>query len=91
MNMKLTGDEWVPGEVLQMTITGQVGGGGLVWGTDVYTEDSVIARAAVHAGVIKNGETKTVFIRILTGISKHDGSERNGGDHPDMRGRAKEL
>ncbi len=61
-----------------MTITGQVGGGGLVWGTDIYTEDSVIARAAVHAGVIKNGETKKVFIRILTGISKHDGSERNG-------------
>ena len=36
------------------------GVGGFVWGTNVYTLDSTLALAAVHAGLLKTGESKVV-------------------------------
>ena len=51
---------------------------GGVWGSDVYTDDSDIARAAVHAGIVAVGESKTVTIRILPGRDSYDGTTRNG-------------
>ena len=65
------------GDVFQMTITGSTTGGP-VWGTDIYTHDSAIARAAVHAGVIGAGETKAVYIQLEPGISGYVESTRNG-------------
>ncbi len=48
-----------------------------VWGTDVYTTDSSICTAAVHAGAITmNGGAVT--IEIVDGLSSYTGSERNG-------------
>jgi hypothetical protein len=38
---------------------------GPLWGTDVYTGDSSIAAAAVHAGVLKPGETGIVKITVV--------------------------
>ena len=53
------------------------GGGGPVWGTDIYTEDSAVCRAAVHAGAIgANGGT--VSIVTVGGQQKYVGSTRNG-------------
>ena len=49
-----------------------------VWGTDVYTDDSSIGAAAVHAGVITFAAGGTVTIRILPGRSSYTGSTRNG-------------
>ena len=57
-------------------ITGASSGG--VWGTDVYSDDSNIARAAVHAGIVAVGESKTVTIRILPGRSSYESTTRNG-------------
>src|SRR5262249_55050908 len=37
---------------------------GSLWGTDVYTNDSAIAKAAVHAGLLKVGETGVVKVTI---------------------------
>ena len=51
---------------------------GDVWGSDVYTDDSDIARAAVHAGIVAVGESKTVTIRILPGRSGYESTTRNG-------------
>jgi len=51
---------------------------GDVWGTDVYTDDSSIAAAAVHAGVLKAGERGSVKITILPGRDRYEASERNG-------------
>lgn len=65
------------GKIYRMRITGSTSGS-TVWGSDVYTHDSYIPRAAVHAGVISNGETKDVFIRIISGQSSYSGSVRNG-------------
>ena len=62
--------------IFSMTITGSTNGGA-VWGTDTYTDDSDISRAAVHAGIIQNGETKTVYIEILPGQSSYNGTSRN--------------
>ena len=52
---------------------------GSVWGTDVYTADSRLAAAAVHAGVVRAGERGLVRVRIDTGDGvEFVGSARNG-------------
>lgn len=55
-----------------------MGGGGNVWGTDVYTLDSSLAIAAVHAGAIKSGQTGIVKVKILGPTAGFQGSVRNG-------------
>jgi hypothetical protein len=64
------------GKIYRITITGTTGGG--IWGTDIYTSDSHIAGAAVHAGVIADGQTKEVYIKVLEGRVGYIGSTRNG-------------
>lgn len=49
-----------------------------VWGTDLYTDDSSIATAAVHAGLITPQNGGTVTIEIRTGASTYQGTSRNG-------------
>ena len=63
--------------IFSINITGALTGG-TVWGTDIYTDDSYIKMAAVHAGVIQNGESKTVYIEMLPGQSSYQGTTRNG-------------
>lgn len=50
---------------------------GSVWGTDVYTDDSSICLAAVHAGFLTNAGGP-VRIEILPGRDAYEGTERNG-------------
>ena len=50
---------------------------GTVWGSDVYTDDSTLAAAAVHAGAVGAGETGLVKVTILPGESSYDASTRN--------------
>jgi len=64
------------GGVYQFTVTGVARGA--VWGTDVYTDDSTVAVAAVHAGVLAAGETKTVTVTILPGQASYAATTRNG-------------
>jgi hypothetical protein len=64
---------------LRFTFTLPAGGSDTgVWGTDVYTDDSSIGAAAVHAGVITFAAGGAVTIRILPGRSSYTGSTRNG-------------
>lgn len=51
---------------------------GSVWGTDVYADDSRLAAAAVHAGVLADGESGVVKILILDFEGPYTGSKRNG-------------
>jgi outer membrane protein OmpA-like peptidoglycan-associated protein len=53
------------------------GGEATIWGSDVYTDDSGICRAAVHAGLIpaSGGE---VTLRALPGRSSYPAVTRNG-------------
>jgi len=52
--------------------------GGAVWGTDIYTDDSTISVAAVHAGVLTNGQSGNVYIQMLGARSSFSGTSRNG-------------
>ncbi len=52
--------------------------GGHIWGTDVYTLDSALAVAAVHAGALKPGQTGVVKVAILGPQAAFQGSTRNG-------------
>lgn len=51
---------------------------GSVWGSDIYTADSNIAKSAVHKGIVSIGQTKSVTIRVLDGQSSYEGTTRNG-------------
>src|SRR5262249_50856717 len=51
---------------------------GTVYGTDVYTDDSDLATAAVHAGVLRDGERGTVKVTILAGQDRYPASGRHG-------------
>ena len=49
-----------------------------VWGTDIYTLDSSICNAAVHAGKLKMDSGGSVTIELRPGESAYKGSTRNG-------------
>lgn len=64
----------------RFTFTCHAGGviAGRIWGTDLYTDDSSICTAAVHAGLISPGSGGTVTIEIRSGASSYQASTRNG-------------
>lgn len=59
-----------------VTVTGRTTGS--VWGTGTYTTDSDLATAAVHAGVLKDGETGSVHVTIVKSPPQFTGSSANG-------------
>ncbi|HSQ55442.1 MAG TPA: LCCL domain-containing protein [Gemmata sp.] len=68
------------GKEMIFTVTGYTHGPQQpsLWGTDVYTLDSSLAAAAVHAGVAKPGESLVVRVRILQSPLQYFASFRNG-------------
>jgi hypothetical protein len=64
------------GKNFSFIITGSISGS--VYGTDIYSDDSILATAAVHAGVVQNLETKNITVTILPGQSYYTGSTQNG-------------
>jgi LCCL domain len=51
---------------------------GPLWGTDIYTSDSSLGKACVHAGVLAPGESGIVKVTIVKPILVFSGSTRNG-------------
>jgi hypothetical protein len=49
-----------------------------VWGSDVYTDDSSICNAAVHAGLFTHAAGGRATIEIRPARESYDGSSRNG-------------
>jgi hypothetical protein len=49
-----------------------------IYGTDVYTDDSAVCSAAVHAGAIRQQSGGMVAIRILDGTASFTASTRHG-------------
>jgi LCCL domain len=49
-----------------------------VWGTDIYAGDSALATAAVHAGLVKPGETAIIKVTVVPPLTQYQGSEQNG-------------
>ncbi len=66
-----------PGQVYVVWVMGSAVSGG-IWGTDVYTSDSPLAKAAVHAGLLADGAGGALVVRILPGQSSYVGSSRYG-------------
>lgn len=65
-----------PGTTYYFRVTGAPDGS--VWGTDVYTGDSSLPSAAVHAGAVKAGETVVVRVTVMPPLAHYQGSVRNG-------------
>ena len=65
-----------PGVIYYFRVTGVDIGS--AWGTDIYTGDSALAVAAVHAGAVKAGETAVVRITVMPPLAQYQGSVRNG-------------
>jgi LCCL domain-containing protein len=49
-----------------------------IWGTDVYTDESAVCKAAVHAGVLIRGTPGQVTILMGSGADSFPSAERNG-------------
>lgn len=64
------------GKVVGITVTGSVQGA--VWGSGPYTADSTMGTAAVHAGAVKNGETKVIRVRLVQDPGFYQGTIANG-------------
>ena len=64
------------GETITIPTVGAVTGE--VWGSEIYTDDSSLGAAAVHAGVLRPGEFGFVRVTILGGEASYRGSGRNG-------------
>ena len=66
------------GKSYVMRVTGSTSG--RVWGGsgNVYTDDSIIAVAAVHAGLLRVGQTGTVTVTVLPGQASYPALTRNG-------------
>lgn len=54
------------------------GPAGSIWGTGIYTDDSSICSAAVHAGRIQMATGGPVGVQILPGMPAYTGSMANG-------------
>jgi hypothetical protein len=51
--------------------------GGTVWGTDIYTSDSALAMAAVHAGLLAPGQSGTIRAFQIGSWPSFSGTTRN--------------
>lgn len=75
-NLMAEGDPQ-PGQQVLYEVTGSADD--VIWGTDVYTGDSALATAAVHAGVLREGETGVVRVTFVDTLNvAFNGSLRNG-------------
>lgn len=64
------------GKSFAYRVTGR--GDSFIWGTGIYTSDSTLAMAAVHAGVLKLGETGVVRVTIVPPPPVFAGSTQHG-------------
>ncbi|HVS36269.1 MAG TPA: LCCL domain-containing protein [Gemmataceae bacterium] len=65
------------GKAFYFEVTGNKNAG-QVWGSGLYTDDSALAAAAVHAGALTDGQKGIVKVTILPGAASYSGSEKNG-------------
>ena len=72
----MTGYRGQNNKIFKMTLTGA--NSGSVWGSGPYTDDSSLARAGIHAGVINAGQTTTVYVQVLPGLSSYMSTNNNG-------------
>jgi hypothetical protein len=57
---------------------------GEFWGTDIYTDDSLLSLVAVHTGALRIGEYGIVQVTVLPGQDNYNGCFRNGLNSSDF-------
>src|SRR5262249_13346038 len=65
------------GKVMYYQVTGATTGGS-IYGTDVFTTGSFLAMAAVHSGVLREGQRGVVKVTILPGQANYPSTTRFG-------------
>ena len=68
-------------ESFTFMLTGKIGG--QVWGTDIYSTDSNLAAAAVHAGILKEGASGQVRVTIIESPIEFAGTDSYGVESDD--------
>ena len=64
------------GATYYFSVTGK--SAGYLFGTDIYTDDSQLAAASVHAGILAPDQSGIVKVTIRPGQSSYRASRRNG-------------
>ncbi len=64
------------GQTLYFNVTGSSDGS--VWGSNPYTDDSSLAAAAVHSGLLQRGEHGTIQVCVEPALNEYPGSMRHG-------------
>ncbi len=64
------------GQTFRFRVTGTLNGN--LWGTEKYTTDSTLGKAAVHMGILRPGKTGVVKVRIIPSPNQFVPSVRNG-------------
>ena len=64
------------GQSIMIPVVGSASG--QVWGSDIYTDDSSVAAAAVHAGLVGVGDFTFVKVTLVPGQGRYEGTARNG-------------
>ena len=66
------------GKVFTYRVTGKTNG--RIWGgqNNIYTDDSDISTAVVHAGILRAGQSGIVTIKVLAGQASYPSISRNG-------------
>jgi len=73
----LAGEDATPGRTELFDVTGSIDG--TIWGTDVYTGDSSLAMAAIHAGVLNDGQRGVVRVTFVDSLNvAFTSTTRNG-------------
>jgi hypothetical protein len=67
-----------PASTIVVEVEGADPKSGHVWGTDVYSDDSSVGAAAVHAGLLRPGEKGLLRVILMPGQASYSGSERHG-------------
>jgi hypothetical protein len=64
------------GAVYYFRVTGEASGP--LWGTDIYTGDSALGVAAVHAGLLQPGAVGILRVTVEQPLKAYQGSTRHG-------------
>jgi hypothetical protein len=64
------------GESFYFVVTGATAGP--LWGTDIYTSDSSVGKAAVHAGLLRPGQAAVLRVTMVPPLAVFPGTPRHG-------------
>jgi hypothetical protein len=71
-------DDVKPGDTFTVTLPADGDATWTIYGTEIYTSDSEIGTAAVHAGLIDAASGGTVTVEYVAGQDSYTSTEANG-------------